>query len=111
MSRSGAAAPPTPPSGAGLLSHDTAERIYLLLRTALATHLTQRHGSCPLLLDDVTVHAYSGRARNVLELPQRASTDRQVVRSTQEEQVPAWASERLTGPQHRIIRLADLTFC
>ena len=42
---------------ADLLSYGTAEQIYLLLRIALADHLTKHHDTCPLILDDVTVHA------------------------------------------------------
>ncbi|MGH9046474.1 MAG: ATP-binding protein [Acidimicrobiales bacterium] len=36
------------------LSYGTAEQIYLLLRLALADHLTAGHDTCPLILDDVT---------------------------------------------------------
>jgi uncharacterized protein YhaN len=42
---------------ADLLSYGTAEQIYLLLRVALADHLTRGYDTCPLLFDDVTVHA------------------------------------------------------
>src|SRR5690606_15899559 len=41
---------------AALLSHGTAEQIYLLLRVALAEHLTRPGEICPLILDDVTAH-------------------------------------------------------
>jgi hypothetical protein len=87
------------------LSHGTAEQIHLLLRIALATHLTTGHGSCPLLLDDVTVHADAARTRDVLELLLQASTHRQIVLFTQEDQVAAWADQYLTDIRDRVIRL------
>ena len=40
---------------AALLSRGTAEQIYLLLRVALAEHLTRDDEICPPILDDVTV--------------------------------------------------------
>ena len=47
---------------APLLSHGTTEQIYLLLRVAMASLLTRESGeTCPLLLDDVTVHCDSER--------------------------------------------------
>ena len=53
---------------AGRLSYGTAEQVYLLLRVALADHLTKGHDTCPLLLDDVTVHADATRTRKILDL-------------------------------------------
>ena len=41
---------------AGLLSHGTTEQIYLLLRMAMSRFLTKNDETCPLILDDVTVH-------------------------------------------------------
>ena len=43
-----------------LLSHGTAEQVYLLLRMILAQVLTNKHERCPVLLDDPTVHADAG---------------------------------------------------
>ena len=101
------------PSGrwrqAELLSYGTAEQVYLLLRAALADHLTSGHDSCPLLLDDVTVHADSARTRNILDLLLQMAKERQIVLFTQEEQVAAWAREHLTGPDDKVVELASLT--
>lgn len=93
---------------ADLLSYGTAEQVYLLLRVALADHLTKGHDTCPLLLDDVTVHADAARTRGILDLLLQVSTDRQVVVFTQEEQVAAWAREKLTGPAHAIHELTSI---
>jgi uncharacterized protein YhaN len=101
------------PSGrwrqAELLSYGTAEQVYLLLRAALADHLTNGHDSCPLLLDDVTVHADQARTRDILDLLLQMSKDRQIVLFTQEEQVAVWAREHLTGPDHKVVQLAGPT--
>lgn len=91
---------------AGRLSYGTAEQVYLLLRIALADHLTRGHDTCPLLLDDATVHADEARTRKILDLLLDVANDRQVVVFTQEQQVEAWAHERLIGPQHAVRKLA-----
>jgi uncharacterized protein YhaN len=97
------------PSGrwrqAELLSYGTAEQVYLLLRAALADHLTSGHDRCPLLLDDVTVHADPARTRDILDLLLQMSKERQIVLFTQEEQVAAWAREHLTGPHDKVVEL------
>jgi len=87
---------------ADLLSYGTAEQIYLLLRIALADHLTKNHDVCPLVLDDVTVHADLSRTRDILDLLLKIATDRQVILFTQEDQVAAWAREHLHTPDHAI---------
>jgi len=46
-----------------LLSHGTAEQIYLLLRVVLAERLTTAGETCPLLLDDVLVQCDQARKR------------------------------------------------
>jgi len=90
---------------AGRLSYGTAEQVYLLLRVALADHLTNGHDTCPLLLDDVTVHADSTPTREMLDLLLHVAENRQVVLFTQEEQVAAWARENLQGERHAIREL------
>jgi len=90
------------------LSYGTAEQIYLLLRVALAGHLVDDKVSCPLLLDDVTVHADSGRMTALLDLLLRESEFRQVIVFSQQEQVRDWARVNLTSPPHR---LQELTPC
>ncbi|HET9255566.1 MAG TPA: AAA family ATPase [Pseudonocardiaceae bacterium] len=100
--------PTRPWRSADLLSYGTAEQIYLLLRAALADHLTRGHDTCPLLLDDVTVHADADRTRNILDLLLDLSAERQIVVFTQEEQVEVWARQRLTSPRHAIVRLPPI---
>lgn len=78
------------------------------VHVALAEHLTRGRDTCPLLLDDVTVHADAARTRDVLDLLLRLSTERQIVVFTQEEQVAAWARERLTGPEHAMVNLSPV---
>ena len=90
---------------AGLLSHGTTEQVYLLLRVAMAERLVTGEESCPLLLDDVTVHCDPGRTQAILDLLARVAEDRQVVLFTQEAEVVAWAQENLTDDRHRIISL------
>lgn len=87
------------------LSQGTAEQIYLLLRIALADHLTKAHDSCPLILDDITVHADAGRTNEILTLLHKAAEKRQIILFTQQEQVAAWARQYLTGPDHAIREL------
>lgn len=83
------------------LSVGTAEQVYLLLRVALAQHLTTTNETCPLLLDDVTVQADDERAKEVLDLLLHLSEDRQIVLFAQESTVAAWAEQNLTGkPEH-----------
>ena len=87
------------------LSHGTAEQIFLLLRVALAEHLTKPGEICPLLLDDVTVHSDSTRTLAVLDCLHSISAERQVIMFTQEEEVVAWAEDHLDAPQDALIRL------
>jgi len=91
---------------AALLSHGTAEQIYLLLRVALAQYLTKPGEVCPLILDDVTVHCDRERKRAVLETLHQISQERQVILFSQEEDVLAWAEVYLQGQNDRITRLA-----
>jgi hypothetical protein len=90
------------------LSHGTAEQIYLLLRIALAGHLVKDKTTCPLLLDDVTVHADSQRMTQILELLVQASADRQIVLFTQQEQVRDWARTTLVAPRHYVHELSPV---
>jgi DNA repair protein SbcC/Rad50 len=93
---------------AHLLSYGTAEQVYLLLRIALADHLTKGHDTCPLLLDDVTVHADAARTHDILNLLLQVAANRQVVVFTQEEHVAAWARQKLTDPRHAIRELTPI---
>jgi exonuclease SbcC len=82
---------------AARLSYGTAEQVYLLLRLALVEHLSEPGTRCPLLLDDVTVHADERRTAHLLDLLLRVSAQRQVILFTQQEQVRRWAHARLGG--------------
>ena len=92
---------------ARLLSHGTAEQLYLLLRVALARHLTEPAGeACPLILDDVVSASDSGRKRQLLETLLSISESTQVILFTHEDDVKSWAEERLTGASDRLTVLA-----
>jgi hypothetical protein len=93
---------------ADLLSYGTAEQVYLLLRIALSDHLTKHHDTCPLILDDATVHADHARTRDILDLLLKIAAHRQIILFTQEEQVAAWAREHLSPPDHTIRTLHPL---
>jgi hypothetical protein len=90
---------------AARLSFGTAEQIYLVLRIALAEQLARPGVRCPLLLDDVTVHADAERAGQLLNLLLRAAVHRQVILFTQQDQVVEWARANLHDARHAIIEL------
>jgi hypothetical protein len=92
---------------AALLSHGTAEQVYLLLRLALVEHLTAGHDSCPLLLDDVTVHADTARTNEILTLLGQVAEQRQVVLFTQQDMVADWARANLGGVVGKFIELGE----
>ena len=89
---------------AEVLSHGTAEQVYLLLRLALSRHLASQ--SCPLILDDALAASDSQRKRDLLETLLALSESTQVVLFTHEEDVCAWARERLVGGEHKLTELA-----
>lgn len=91
---------------AALLSHGTAEQIYLLLRMAMTEYLTSPSETCPLILDDITVQSDSRRKERILATLKVVSETRQVILFTQEEEVFLWARENLCEPDDRIIELA-----
>ncbi len=90
---------------ADLLSHGTAEQLYLLLRVALAEHVATTDEPAPLLLDDPTAHSDDERTGAILALLDELAQDRQVVLMSQEEAVRAWARDHLSGPAHRLVEL------
>ena len=90
---------------AQLLSHGTAEQIYLLLRLALARHLTKEGEVCPLILDDVVSASDALRKRVVLETLLAISESTQVVLFTHEDDVRDWARERLAEPLDRLTEI------
>ncbi len=91
------------------LSVGTAEQVHLLLRVALAEHLTAPGESCPLVLDDVTVQADDARTPRVLDVLLALADDRQVVLFSQEPEVSAWADRRLArSARHTHVRLKQV---
>ncbi len=90
---------------AALLSHGTAEQVYLLLRVALADQLTRPGELCPLILDDPTPHFDAERTVAMLDLLLQFAETRQVVLFSQETEVLVWAERHLEEPQHRLWRL------
>lgn len=90
------------------LSYGTAEQVYLLLRVALAEHLARNGESCPLLLDEVTVHADADRTRRLLEVLHQVSRERQVVIFTQQELVRDWARDNLDGERDALRELSPV---
>ena len=91
---------------AELLSHGTAEQIYLLLRFALSRHLTREGETCPLILDDVVGASDAERKQAVLETLQALARSTQVILFTHEDDVREWAAENLAEPNGRLIELA-----
>lgn len=92
---------------AALLSHGTAEQVYLLLRVALAQQLTMKGEICPLLLDDVTVQSDSERTLAILETLHTLSQERQVILFSQEPEVLQWANTHLVQDQDGVIELLE----
>ncbi len=79
-----------------------------MLCVALADHLIRGHDTCPLLLDDVTVHPDAIRTDAILDLLLAIAAERQVVVFTQEDQVAAWARTRLTDAPHATRELSPV---
>lgn len=92
---------------APLLSHGTAEQIYLLLRVAMSRLLTRDGEICPLILDDVTVHCDPQRQEEILSLLHSVSREQQVILFSQEPETLDWARENLAEPNHRLIQLGS----
>ena len=90
---------------ASYLSRGTAEQVYLLLRLALARHLTTPGENCPMILDDVVAACDAGRKVAVLETLRAISRETQVILFTHEDDVLAWAKEHLAEPEDRVVVL------
>ena len=90
---------------ASYLSRGTAEQVYLLLRLALARHLTLPNETCPMLLDDVLAACDAGRKEAVLTMLRAISREAQVILFTHEDDVLAWAEEHLSEPEDRVVVL------
>lgn len=95
---------------AHLLSHGTAEQVYLLLRVAMAERLTKPEEVCPLILDDVTVQSDGERTKSILETLQAISAERQIILFSQEEDVLSWAEATLRDSgRDQFVRLNVIT--
>ena len=90
---------------ADLLSHGTAEQVYLLLRLALARHLTKPREACPLLLDDALSGCDATRAVAVLDTLLAIAGETQVILFTHDADVRRWAEGHLREPRDRLIDL------
>ena len=88
---------------AEVLSHGTAEQVYLLLRLALARHLASQ--GCPIILDDAVAASDSQRKHDLLETLLAISESTQVILFSHEDDVCAWARGRLVGEPHKLIEL------
>ena len=88
---------------AEVLSHGTAEQVYLLLRLALARHLASQ--GCPLILDDAVAASDSQRKHDLLESLLAISESTQVILFTHEDDVCMWGRGRLVGEPHKLIEL------
>jgi uncharacterized protein YhaN len=82
--------------------------VYLLLRVALARHLTTAGVTCPLLLDDVTVQADSKRTTAILDLLHELSQDQQIIVFGQQQEVADWARQKLTGPSDSLVEMPQV---
>ena len=91
---------------AELLSHGTAEQIYLLLRFALSRHLTREGETCPFILDDVVGASDAARKQAVLKTLHALARSTQVILFTHEDDVRDWARENVAGSGVRLIELA-----
>ncbi len=87
------------------LSHGTAEQIYLLLRMALAEHLSNPNETCPLILDDPIATSDTARREAILDTLLAISASTQVILFTHDADTRDWARERLKEPTGRLQEL------
>ena len=93
---------------AELLSHGTAEQLYLLLRLALCRHLVAEGETCPLILDDPVSACDAARQRLILETLLEISTSTQVILFTHDDNVREWGLQRLSrGGNSQVVRLSS----
>ena len=90
---------------AALLSHGTAEQIYLLLRVTMARLLTRPGEISPLLFDDVTVHCDTKRQNAILDILHDVSGEQQVILFSQEPETLEWARNNLSKDRDNLIEL------
>ena len=80
------------------LSHGASEQIYLLLRMALAEHLSAPNETCPLILDDPIATSDAERREAVLDTLLALSESTQVVLFTHDTDTRDWARRHLSEP-------------
>ena len=80
---------------ADYLSEGTKEQIFLLLRVALAEHLTRPGEKAPLILDEITAQCDAARRAALLDLLHELSCDRQIILFTHDEGALEWAEANL----------------
>ncbi len=90
---------------AELLSHGASEQVYLLLRMALAEHLSAPDETCPLILDDPIATSDEIRRKAVLNTLLAVSESTQVILFTHDRDTRDWARKRLSGPNGRLREL------
>jgi len=90
---------------ASQLLHGTIEQIYLLLRVAVADQITLANETCPLILDEVSVHSDPERTRRMFDTLKAISEEAQVIAFSQEIEVLDWVREHLTSARDRLIQL------
>ena len=90
---------------AELLSHGASEQIYLLLRMALAEHLSAPDETCPLILDDPIATSDARRRKAMLDTLLAVSESTQVILFTHDRDTRDWARKRLSGPDGRLREL------
>jgi exonuclease SbcC len=88
------------------LSHGTAEQIYVLLRIAMARHLTSKGEICPMILDDVTVNCDLERQNRILDLLHKISDEQQVIVFSQESETLDWAEQNISKSRDLLVKLA-----
>ena len=93
---------------AGLLSHGTAEQVYLLLRLALCRHLVAENETCPLILDDPVSSCDGHRLILILETLLAISAETQVILFTHDDNVRNWGHSQLSDANNsQVLELAS----
>ena len=87
------------------LSHGASDQIYLLLRMALAEHLSAPDETCPLILDDPIATSDAERRKAVLDTLLAISESTQVILFTHDRDTRDWARKRLSEPRGRLREL------
>ncbi|GBE27079.1 chromosome segregation protein [bacterium BMS3Bbin03] len=87
------------------LSLGTQEQLYLLLRVAVAKHLSENAESLPLILDDPFVHFDHNRLENVLVFLKQLSEQNQIIVFTKDRAIHRWVEKNVKPEDHIILEL------